>query len=54
MSWLRANRVSVKDPFESTPSEIMVRSSIDSKLKPNQNNDISLPDKIKSNPSFSL
>lgn len=54
MSWLRANRVSVKDPFEASSPDLVMRSSVDTKVKPIQNIDINTPDKIKSNPSFSL
>lgn len=54
MSWLKANRVSVKDPFESSSPDSVIRSSVDSRVKPIQNSDINGTDKIKSNPSFSL
>lgn len=54
MSWLRANRLSVKDPLGSMSFNSGIRSSVDAKSKPTLDTDISTPDKIKSNPSFSL
>lgn len=54
MSWLKANRVSVKDPFSPSGPGVVLRSSVDAKFKPTQDSDFSTPDKIRSNPSFSL
>lgn len=54
MSWLRANRLSAKDPLSSPSYELDVRSSVDSKNRQNKNLDFTTPSKIRSNPSFSL
>lgn len=54
MSWFRANRVSVKDPLSPSSYGTPIRSSVDNKSKPTQDSDFSTPDKIRSNPSFSL
>lgn len=54
MSWLRANRVSAKDPLGNQNQSFAGRSSMDYKNKSSSDTDISTPDKIKSNPSFSL
>jgi hypothetical protein len=54
MNWLRANRLSAKDPLASMSFNSGIRSSVDTKAKSIVDTDISTPDKIKSNPSFSL
>lgn len=54
MSWLRSNRVSVKDPLSPSSYASGLRSSVDTKSRPTQDNNFSTPDKIRSNPSFSL
>ena len=54
MNWLKANRLSVKDPLGSPTYDLSLRSSVDSKVKSNKNLDFTTPQKIKSNPSFSL
>lgn len=54
MNWLRSNRVSVKDPIGPSVYSSGLRSSVDAKSRPTQDSDFSTPDKIRSNPSFSL
>lgn len=54
MNWLRSNRVSVKDPIGPSVYASGLRSSVDAKSRPTQDSDFSTPDKIRSNPSFSL
>lgn len=53
MSWLKANRVSAKQPINSSYN-IPNKSIVIPKQKSITNNDFTTPDKIKSNPSFSL
>lgn len=53
MSWLRANRLSAKDPLDSSPHDINNHSSVDQKSKKYSKYDYSTPSKIRSNPSFS-
>ena len=47
MNWLRANRLSAKDPLASVSFNSGLRSSVDAKSKPTLDTDISTPDKIK-------
>lgn len=54
MNWLRANRLSAKDPLTTASFSSGLRQSVDTKMKNSQDSDLSTPDKIKSNPSFSL
>lgn len=54
MNWLRANRLSAKDPIGSPPYALNMRSSVDAKRSSIRNMEMTTPEKIKSNPSFSL
>jgi hypothetical protein len=54
MNWLRANRLSAKDPLDNASFNTGLRMSVDTKSKQSQDTDFSIPEKIKSNPSFSL
>jgi hypothetical protein len=54
MNWLRANRLSAKDPLGTSPLSTGLRSSVDTKSKQFQDSEINTPEKIRSNPSFSL
>ena len=54
MNWLRANRLSVKDPLGSPSYDLSLSSSLDTKSKSNHSLEMTTPEKIKSNPSFSL
>lgn len=54
MNWLKANRLSVKDPFINPINDLSIRSSIDSKIRSTKGSENDSPEKIKSNPSFTL
>ena len=54
MNWLKANRLSAKDPLGSPSYDINMRSSVDTKNRSRKNLDFTTPSKIRSNPSFSL
>ena len=54
MNWLRANRLSAKDPLATPSYALNMRSSVDSKRNSNRSMEFTTPEKIKSNPSFSL
>lgn len=43
MNWLKANRLSVKDPLGSPTYDLSLRSSVDSKVKSNKNLDFTTP-----------
>ena len=54
MNWLRANRLSAKDPLDNASFNTGLRMSVDTKSKQSQDTDFITPQKIKSNPSFFL
>ena len=54
MNWLRTNRLSAKDPLGAPSYALNMRSSVDSKHNSNRSMEFTTPEKIKSNPSFSL
>ena len=54
MNWLRANRLSAKNPLESPAYDLNMRSSVEIKRNPHRSVEPSTIGKIKSNPSFSI